>query len=80
MSWLPFLAVLVLAIAYMAMKRSGQISSKEATDYLKNGALVMTLAMGALLSAVVLLPRLGSEFLPELNEGALYVTFTLPPR
>ena len=30
------------------------------------------------LSAGVLLPRLGSEFLPELNEGALYVTFTLP--
>ncbi|HXX30540.1 MAG TPA: CusA/CzcA family heavy metal efflux RND transporter [Myxococcaceae bacterium] len=25
-----------------------------------------------------LLPRLGSEFLPELNEGALYMTFTLP--
>src|SRR4029077_4104508 len=24
------------------------------------------------------LPRLGSEFLPELNEGALYMTFTLP--
>ena len=24
------------------------------------------------------MPRLGSEFLPELNEGALYVTFTLP--
>ena len=29
-------------------------------------------------SAAMLLPRLGSEFLPELNEGALYVTFTLP--
>ena len=26
----------------------------------------------------MLLPRLGSEFLPELNEGSLYVTFTLP--
>ena len=25
-----------------------------------------------------MLPRLGSEFLPELNEGALYMTFTLP--
>src|SRR5207249_7741520 len=24
------------------------------------------------------LPRLGSEFLPEVNDGALYVTFTLP--
>jgi phage shock protein E len=41
MTWLPFLVVLVLTIAYMAMKRSGQISSKEATEYLKNGAMVI---------------------------------------
>jgi phage shock protein E len=41
MTWLPFLVVLVLAIGYMAMKRSGQISPKEAADYLKNGALVI---------------------------------------
>ncbi len=39
---------------------------------------VLTLAVGALAASLVLLPRLGSEFLPELNEGALYVTFTLP--
>jgi heavy metal efflux system protein len=41
-------------------------------------AVVGVLATGALLASFVLLPRLGSEFLPELNEGALYVTFTLP--
>ena len=29
-------------------------------------------------AAVVALSRLGSEFLPELNEGSLYLTFTLP--
>ncbi len=40
--------------------------------------IVLTLAAGALASALVLLPRLGSEFLPELNEGAHYITFTLP--
>src|SRR5262249_55896979 len=40
---------------------------------------VLALALGALAAATVLLPRLGSEFLPELNEGSLYVTFTLPP-
>jgi cobalt-zinc-cadmium resistance protein CzcA len=40
--------------------------------------LVSVLAMGTLTASLVLLPRLGSEFLPELNEGALYVTFTLP--
>src|SRR4029077_12922968 len=28
---------------------------------------------------VWLFARLGTEFLPDLNEGALYVTFTLPP-
>jgi len=31
--------------------------------------IVLTLAAGALASALTLLPRLGSEFLPELNEG-----------
>jgi cobalt-zinc-cadmium resistance protein CzcA len=34
-----------------------------------------TLALGA---AVIMLSGLGSEFLPELNEGSLYLTFTLP--
>jgi phage shock protein E len=41
MTWLPFLVVLVLAVGYMAMKRSSQISSKTATEYLKNGAMVI---------------------------------------
>ncbi len=45
---------------------------------MRNAALVMTLSLGALIAAGVLAPRLGSEFLPELNEGALYVTFALP--
>jgi cobalt-zinc-cadmium resistance protein CzcA len=40
--------------------------------------IVAVLGIGALVASFVLLPRLGSEFLPELNEGALYVTFTLP--
>jgi len=31
-----------------------------------------------LAGTLALVPRLGSEFLPELNEGALYVTCTLP--
>ncbi len=41
MTWLPFLVVLALFIGYVAMKRSGQISSKEAAEYLKNGAMVI---------------------------------------
>jgi len=36
-----FIIVLVLALAYMLMKRSGQISSKEAGEYLRNGAMLI---------------------------------------
>jgi len=39
---------------------------------------VLALATAGLVAAAVLLPKLGSEFLPELNEGSLYVTITLP--
>ena len=39
--WVGFVVVLVLALAYMYMKRSGQISSKEAVEHLRNGAMVI---------------------------------------
>jgi cobalt-zinc-cadmium resistance protein CzcA len=39
---------------------------------------VMGAAVVGLIVTVAVLPSLGSEFLPELNEGALYMTFTLP--
>ncbi|HYQ17083.1 MAG TPA: CusA/CzcA family heavy metal efflux RND transporter, partial [Polyangiaceae bacterium] len=45
---------------------------------MRNVIVVLIASVGALGSAVVLMPRLGSEFLPQLNEGALYVTFLLP--
>jgi cobalt-zinc-cadmium resistance protein CzcA len=45
---------------------------------LENSVLVIALSVAALASTAALLPRLGSEFLPELNEGALYTTFMLP--
>ncbi len=45
---------------------------------LDNPRKVLTYSLGALALAVLALPKLGSEFLPELNEGALYATFTLP--
>lgn len=41
MSWIPFAVVIVLAGGYMYVKRAGQISSKEAIDYLRNGAIVI---------------------------------------
>src|SRR5262249_2552886 len=45
---------------------------------LKYPAVAIALALLALFASFVTLPRLGSEFLPELNEGGLYMTFTLP--
>jgi cobalt-zinc-cadmium resistance protein CzcA len=36
-------------------------------------------AVCSLLAAILLLRSVGSEFLPELNEGVLWVTATLPP-
>ncbi|MFL5350752.1 MAG: efflux RND transporter permease subunit [Hyalangium sp.] len=45
---------------------------------LKHPALVLILACAGLGLAGWMLPRMGSEFLPELNEGGLYLTFTLP--
>ncbi|MBK7858620.1 MAG: efflux RND transporter permease subunit [Archangiaceae bacterium] len=45
---------------------------------LKRPYVVLIAGAVGLVAAVAVLPRLGSEFLPELNEGALYMTFTLP--
>jgi cobalt-zinc-cadmium resistance protein CzcA len=47
-------------------------------EALKRPAVVIALALIALVVSGVAVPRLGSEFLPELNEGGLYMTFTLP--
>jgi cobalt-zinc-cadmium resistance protein CzcA len=45
---------------------------------MRNSVAVFVASIGMLVAAVTLLPRMGSEFLPALNEGSLYVTFTLP--
>jgi cobalt-zinc-cadmium resistance protein CzcA len=45
---------------------------------LRRPAWVLAGVGAALLVSVLTLTRLGSEFLPELNEGSLYLTFTLP--
>jgi len=39
---------------------------------------VLALAVAALAGSLALVPRLGTEFLPELNEGAVWVNLTLP--
>ncbi len=45
---------------------------------LKRPLLVVGLAVAALVGTVLVVPRLGSEFLPEINEGGIYMTMTLP--
>ena len=40
--------------------------------------IVITIAVAALCISLTLVPRLGTEFLPELNEGTLWVNLTLP--
>jgi len=45
-----------------------------------NPLAVALVTLGLLYAGFELGPRLGSEFLPELNEGSIYVTFTLPPK
>ena len=39
---------------------------------------VIVLALGALAASLALVPRLGTEFLPELNEGTIWVNVGLP--
>ncbi|HUK40837.1 MAG TPA: CusA/CzcA family heavy metal efflux RND transporter [Candidatus Acidoferrales bacterium] len=46
---------------------------------LHNRKIVIVSAVAALVFSLVLAPRLGTEFLPELNEGALWINITLPP-
>jgi heavy metal efflux system protein len=40
---------------------------------------VLVGALAALSGSLLLVPHLGTEFLPELNEGTLWVNITLPP-
>jgi cobalt-zinc-cadmium resistance protein CzcA len=46
---------------------------------IEHRALVIALAIAAFLGSLAIEPRLGSEFLPELNEGTIWVNQTLPP-
>lgn len=41
-------------------------------------AAVLGTAMAALIGSLALVPKLGTEFLPELNEGSLWINLTLP--
>jgi cobalt-zinc-cadmium resistance protein CzcA len=41
--------------------------------------LVLLAALAALGASLALVPRLGTEFLPELNEGTIWINLNLPP-
>ncbi len=58
------------------LKRSYLPSLRAALD---RPRLVVAGAVAALCVSIALVPRLGSEFLPELNEGTVWVNATLPP-
>src|SRR4030095_5235171 len=45
----------------------------------KNPVMVLVAALLVLGATLALAPRLGSEFLPELNEGSVWVNLSLPP-
>jgi len=46
---------------------------------LRRRKLVVGAAVVALLASLAIVPRLGTEFLPELNEGTLWININLPP-
>jgi cobalt-zinc-cadmium resistance protein CzcA len=46
---------------------------------LRHRRVVVAAAVVALALTLLLVPRLGSEFLPELNEGSIWVNINLPP-
>src|SRR2546429_6465661 len=46
---------------------------------LRHRKTVLAVALVALVVSLSLVPRLGSEFLPELNEGSLWINLMLPP-
>src|SRR5262249_15289410 len=45
---------------------------------LAHKALVLGAAAAALTASLALVPRLGSEFLPELNEGSIWINLPMP--
>lgn len=42
-------------------------------------AFVIVVAVAGFFASMAMVPKLGTEFLPELNEGAIWVNATLPP-
>src|SRR6185312_4338441 len=81
---------LVPALAFFALRRHKKVRESPVLRVarkgydpvlmtsMKNPAAVLLASLALVVAGVELAPRLGTEFMPVLNEGALYVTFTLP--
>jgi cobalt-zinc-cadmium resistance protein CzcA len=61
------------------VRRAKALYEPVLTFALNRWKLVLGIAVTCLAGALVLFTRLGTEFLPELDEGTLWVTVTLPP-
>jgi cobalt-zinc-cadmium resistance protein CzcA len=61
------------------LRAAARVYQPVLTHAMRNPVAVLLGALALVWAGVELAPRLGTEFLPELNEGALYVTYTLPP-
>ena len=82
---------LVPVLCFYALRRHGKVKDSPVLKVarrghdpvlvaaMRNPFAVLILSLGLVIAGVMLAPRLGSEFLPELNEGSIYVTFSLPP-
>ncbi|HSD91025.1 MAG TPA: efflux RND transporter permease subunit, partial [Kofleriaceae bacterium] len=81
---------LVPALAFFALRRHKKVKESPVlkiaqkgydpvlANAMRNPAAVIVCSLALIYAGIELAPRLGTEFLPELNEGSLYVTFTLP--
>jgi cobalt-zinc-cadmium resistance protein CzcA len=82
---------LVPVLCFFALRRHGKVKESPVLKVarklhdpalmfsMRNPVAVLIVCLGLLAGGYMLAPRLGSEFLPELNEGSIYCTFTLPP-
>ncbi|HEX7838448.1 MAG TPA: CusA/CzcA family heavy metal efflux RND transporter [Kofleriaceae bacterium] len=61
------------------LRLAAQVYRPVLLQAMRNPVAVLLGAVALVYAGIELAPRLGTEFLPELNEGALYVTYTLPP-
>jgi cobalt-zinc-cadmium resistance protein CzcA len=82
---------LVPVLCFFALRRHGKVRESPVLKVarrvhdpllmfsMRNPLAILIVCVGLLVGGYDLAPRLGSEFLPQLNEGSIYCTFTLPP-